>query len=194
MFCIRNIPESYFTFSLLWTLWLRSGSVQYYWNEIYYFVDHLAHKFIRFVQKIQQNDMSQLPCVIYCLYSKHPSPQLRMSFIVFSTEGRILMPLTEDRWDSQQHSALWVWFWFVFLAFPYRFLIREQIRTGLEELRMVHPGGDTFMHRGFQRVNILVNVLNKWKNRVQVRLLTSNVFLSGQWANILWHWVWWEHF
>lgn len=27
-----------------------------------------------------------------------PSPQLRMSFIVFSTEGRILMPLTEDRW------------------------------------------------------------------------------------------------
>lgn len=27
-----------------------------------------------------------------------PSPQLRMSFIVFSTEGRILMGLTEDRW------------------------------------------------------------------------------------------------
>lgn len=27
-----------------------------------------------------------------------PSPQLRMSFIVFSTEGRILMSLTEDRW------------------------------------------------------------------------------------------------
>ncbi|XP_027880884.1 anthrax toxin receptor 1-like isoform X1 [Xiphophorus couchianus] len=78
----------------------KSGSVQYYWNEIYYFVDHLAHKFI--------------------------SPQLRMSFIVFSMEGRILMPLTEDR---------------------------EQIRTGLEELRMVHPGGDTFMHRGFQRAS-----------------------------------------
>lgn len=27
-----------------------------------------------------------------------PSPQLRMSFIVFSTEGKILMSLTEDRW------------------------------------------------------------------------------------------------
>lgn len=27
-----------------------------------------------------------------------PSPQLRMSFIVFSTEGTILMRLTEDRW------------------------------------------------------------------------------------------------
>uniref|UniRef100_A0A8C7CT83 Anthrax toxin receptor 1 n=1 Tax=Oncorhynchus kisutch TaxID=8019 RepID=A0A8C7CT83_ONCKI len=54
------------------------------------------------------------------------SPQLRMSFIVFSTEGRILMKLTEDR---------------------------EQIRAGLEELRMVHPGGDTFMHKGFQRAS-----------------------------------------
>uniref|UniRef100_A0A3P8UGS1 Anthrax toxin receptor 1 n=1 Tax=Cynoglossus semilaevis TaxID=244447 RepID=A0A3P8UGS1_CYNSE len=78
----------------------KSGSVQNYWNEIYYFVDHLAHKFI--------------------------SPQLRMSFIVFSTEGRTLMPLTEDR---------------------------ERIRSGLEELRMVQPGGDTFMDKGFQRAS-----------------------------------------
>uniref|UniRef100_A0A667X561 Anthrax toxin receptor 1 n=1 Tax=Myripristis murdjan TaxID=586833 RepID=A0A667X561_9TELE len=81
-------------------LLLRSGSVQHHWNEIYYFVDHLAHKFI--------------------------SPQLRMSFIVFSKEGRILMKLTEDR---------------------------EQIRAGLEELRMVQPGGDTYMHKGFQRAS-----------------------------------------
>lgn len=35
------------------------------------------------------NTEYSLPC---------PSPQLRMSFIVFSTEGRILMSLTEDRW------------------------------------------------------------------------------------------------
>uniref|UniRef100_A0A8C7Y8E7 ANTXR cell adhesion molecule 1b n=1 Tax=Oryzias sinensis TaxID=183150 RepID=A0A8C7Y8E7_9TELE len=49
-----------------------------------------------------------------------------MSFIVFSTEGRILMPLTEDR---------------------------DQIRDGLEELRMVQPGGDTFMDQGFQKVS-----------------------------------------
>ncbi|KAF3702080.1 Anthrax toxin receptor 1 Precursor [Channa argus] len=54
----------------------KSGSVQHYWNEIYYFVDHLAHKFIR-----------------------------------------------------------------------------EQIRAGLEELCMVQPGGDTFMHKGFQRAS-----------------------------------------
>lgn len=30
-------------------LLFRSGSVQHYWNEIFYFVDHLAHKFIRLV-------------------------------------------------------------------------------------------------------------------------------------------------
>ncbi|KAM9841402.1 anthrax toxin receptor 1 [Aulostomus maculatus] len=78
----------------------KSGSVQDSWNEIYYFVDHLAHKFI--------------------------SPQLRMSFIVFSTEGRTLMALTEDR---------------------------EQIRAGLEELRMVQPGGDTYMHRGLHKAS-----------------------------------------
>uniref|UniRef100_A0A671WCA4 Anthrax toxin receptor 1 n=1 Tax=Sparus aurata TaxID=8175 RepID=A0A671WCA4_SPAAU len=81
----------------------RSGSVQHYWNEIYYFVDHLAHKFI--------------------------SPQLRMSFIVFSTEGRTLMALTEDR---------------------------EQIRAGLEELSMVQPGGDTFMHRGYRTASVII--------------------------------------
>ncbi|XP_071259383.1 anthrax toxin receptor 1-like isoform X1 [Salvelinus alpinus] len=78
----------------------RSGSVQHHWVEIYHFVEHLAHKFI--------------------------SPQLRMSFIVFSTEGRILMRLTEDR---------------------------EQIRKGLEELQRVLPGGDTFMHEGIQRAS-----------------------------------------
>ncbi|XP_072515108.1 anthrax toxin receptor 1 [Salminus brasiliensis] len=78
----------------------KSGSVQHHWNEIYYFVDHLAHKFI--------------------------SPQLRMSFIVFSTEGRTLMKLTDNR---------------------------DQIRAGLEQLMHVLPGGDTFMHKGFERAS-----------------------------------------
>lgn len=36
-------------------------------------------------------------------------------------------------------------------------MIREQIRAGLEELSMVQPGGDTFMHRGFQRVSHLLS-------------------------------------
>uniref|UniRef100_A0AAY4BNS2 ANTXR cell adhesion molecule 1 n=1 Tax=Denticeps clupeoides TaxID=299321 RepID=A0AAY4BNS2_9TELE len=82
------------------TLSVKSGSVQHHWNEIYNFVENLAHKFI--------------------------SPQLRMSFIVFSTEGRILMRLTEDR---------------------------DKIRKGLEELQRVLPGGDTFMHEGIQRAS-----------------------------------------
>ncbi|GAA6096994.1 anthrax toxin receptor 1 isoform X1, partial [Tachysurus ichikawai] len=92
-------PACYGGFDLYFVL-DKSGSVQHHWNEIYYFVDHLAHKFI--------------------------SPKLRMSFIVFSTEGRTLMKLTEDR---------------------------EQIRAGLEELQSVLPGGDTFMHKGFERAS-----------------------------------------
>ncbi|XP_004072716.1 anthrax toxin receptor 1 isoform X2 [Oryzias latipes] len=86
----------------------KSGSVQNHWNEIYYFVEHLAHKFT--------------------------SPQLRMSFIVFSTEGRILMGLTDDR---------------------------EQIRKGLEELYAVRPGGDTFMHEGLLRASEQIYYGNK---------------------------------
>ncbi|XP_062816923.1 anthrax toxin receptor 1 isoform X2 [Anolis carolinensis] len=49
-----------------------------------------------------------------------------MSFIVFSTRGSTLMRLTEDR---------------------------EQIRQGLEELQKVLPGGDTYMHEGFERAS-----------------------------------------
>lgn len=30
---------------------------------------------------------------------------------------------------------------------------RERIRQGLEDLYMVRPGGDTFMHEGIQRVS-----------------------------------------
>ncbi|XP_072311520.1 anthrax toxin receptor 1-like [Eucyclogobius newberryi] len=78
----------------------KSGSVRGYWNEIYYFVLHLAYKFT--------------------------SPQLRMSFIVFSTSGRTLMPLTEDR---------------------------EEIRLGLEELNLVEPGGDTFLNQGLEKAS-----------------------------------------
>ncbi|OXB56949.1 hypothetical protein ASZ78_005399 [Callipepla squamata] len=91
-------PACYGGFDLYFIL-DKSGSVLHHWNEIYHFVEHLAHKFI--------------------------SPQLRMSFIVFSTRGTILMRLTEDR---------------------------EQIRQGLEELQKVLPGGDTYMHEGFERV------------------------------------------
>ncbi|XP_007902781.1 anthrax toxin receptor 1 [Callorhinchus milii] len=76
----------------------KSGSVRNHWIEIYSFVELLAEKFL--------------------------SPQLRMSFIVFSSRGTTLMKLTENR---------------------------ETIRKGLETLKREMPGGDTFMHEGFKR-------------------------------------------
>ncbi|XP_029459895.1 anthrax toxin receptor 1 [Rhinatrema bivittatum] len=102
----NGIPSCYGGFDLYFVL-DKSGSVLHHWNEIYSFVEHLAHKFL--------------------------SPQLRMSFIVFSTTGSILMRLTEDR---------------------------EQIRQGLKELEDVRPGGDTHMHEGFQRASEQINYEN----------------------------------
>ncbi|XP_062870572.1 anthrax toxin receptor 1 [Trichomycterus rosablanca] len=105
-------PSCYGGFDLYFVL-DKSGSVQHHWNEIYYFVDHLAHKFI--------------------------SPQLRMSFIVFSTEGRTLMTLTEDR---------------------------DQIRAGLKELQSVLPGGDTLMHKGLERASEQIYYASGDANRI----------------------------
>ncbi|XP_026211295.1 anthrax toxin receptor 1 isoform X1 [Anabas testudineus] len=78
----------------------KSGSVKHHWIEIYSFVEQLAEKFI--------------------------SPMLRMSFIVFSTRGNIVMKLTENR---------------------------EAITGGLTALRKVIPGGDTFMNLGLEMAN-----------------------------------------
>uniref|UniRef100_A0A8C7YIY2 ANTXR cell adhesion molecule 1d n=1 Tax=Oryzias sinensis TaxID=183150 RepID=A0A8C7YIY2_9TELE len=75
----------------------KSGSVKYHWKEIYLFVKQLAEKFI--------------------------SPMLRMSFIVFSTQGKVIMPLTENR---------------------------EAITEGLMALDNVVPGGDTYMNLGLE--------------------------------------------
>uniref|UniRef100_A0A669F0W1 Anthrax toxin receptor 1 n=1 Tax=Oreochromis niloticus TaxID=8128 RepID=A0A669F0W1_ORENI len=75
----------------------KSGSVKHHWIEIYSFVEQLAEKFI--------------------------SPMLRMSFIVFSTQGKIIMKLTENR---------------------------EDITGGLMALRKVIPGGDTYMNLGLE--------------------------------------------
>uniref|UniRef100_A0A7N5ZX37 Anthrax toxin receptor 1 n=1 Tax=Anabas testudineus TaxID=64144 RepID=A0A7N5ZX37_ANATE len=79
----------------------KSGSVKHHWIEIYSFVEQLAEKFI--------------------------SPMLRMSFIVFSTRGNIVMKLTENR---------------------------EAITGGLTALRKVIPGGDTFMNLGLEMVRL----------------------------------------
>ncbi|KAM9311961.1 anthrax toxin receptor 1 [Gastrophryne carolinensis] len=92
-------PSCYGGFDLYFVL-DKSGSVLHHWNEIYFFVEQLTERFI--------------------------SPQLRMSFIVFSTRGSTLMRLTDDR---------------------------DLIKQGLEELEKVLPGGDTYMHEGIERAS-----------------------------------------
>ncbi|KAG8574750.1 hypothetical protein GDO81_009310 [Engystomops pustulosus] len=92
-------PSCYGGFDLYFVL-DKSGSVHNHWSEIFNFVELLTERFI--------------------------SPQLRMSFIVFSTRGTTLMQLTDDR---------------------------EQIKLGLEELQKVLPGGDTYMHEGIERAS-----------------------------------------
>ncbi|KAG7236364.1 hypothetical protein INR49_001061 [Caranx melampygus] len=88
----------------------KSGSVKNHWIEIYSFVEQLAEKFI--------------------------SPMLRMSFIVFSTRGNIIMKLTENR---------------------------EAITGGLTALRRVIPGGDTFMNLGLEMVNQVLKIQHTGK-------------------------------
>ncbi|KAK3554270.1 hypothetical protein QTP70_020129 [Hemibagrus guttatus] len=78
----------------------KSGSVKHHWIEIYSFVELLTEKFT--------------------------SPMLRMSFIVFSTQGAIIMKLTENR---------------------------DKIAKGLSVLKNVVPGGDTNMNLGLQKAN-----------------------------------------
>ncbi|XP_060103120.1 anthrax toxin receptor 2 [Heteronotia binoei] len=51
---------------------------------------------------------------------------MRLSFIVFSTQAQVIMPLTGDR---------------------------SKIQEGLKALRAVKPGGDTYMHEGLKEAN-----------------------------------------
>ncbi|XP_030627338.1 anthrax toxin receptor 1 [Chanos chanos] len=81
----------------------KSGSVKDHWRDIYYFVEQVAKKFI--------------------------SPMLRMSFIVFSTRGKTIMRLTENR---------------------------EDITKGLNMLKREAPGGDTFMNLGLKEANLQI--------------------------------------
>ncbi|XP_032409082.1 anthrax toxin receptor 1 [Xiphophorus hellerii] len=95
----------------------KSGSVKHHWNEIYSFVKHLAEKFI--------------------------SPMLRMSFIVFSTQGKIIMELTENR---------------------------EAITEGLRALNDVIPGGDTCMNLGLEMANAQIYHENRGTASVIIAL------------------------
>ncbi|XP_031751781.1 anthrax toxin receptor 2 isoform X1 [Xenopus tropicalis] len=79
---------------------MRSGSVASNWVEIYEFVEKLTERFV--------------------------SPRMRLSFIVFSTQAKIILPLTGDRYE---------------------------ITKGLKDLSSVIPAGETYMHEGFKLAN-----------------------------------------
>nr|XP_033819558.1 anthrax toxin receptor 2 isoform X2 [Geotrypetes seraphini] len=78
----------------------KSGSIKQNWHEIYEFVEQLTERFV--------------------------SPQMRLSFIVFSTQARIVMELTGDR---------------------------AKITKGLNDLSSEKPVGDTYMHEGLKLAN-----------------------------------------
>ncbi|XP_076141348.1 anthrax toxin receptor 1-like [Alosa pseudoharengus] len=109
----------------------KSGSVKYHWHEIYSFVEHLANKFI--------------------------SPMLRMSFIVFSTQGNTIMSLTDNR---------------------------DDITNGLNALSRVVPGGDTFMNLGLRKANEQIYHGNYGTASVLIALtdgeLNQNQFITAR--------------
>ncbi|XP_049619210.1 anthrax toxin receptor 2 isoform X2 [Syngnathus scovelli] len=75
----------------------KSGSVATNWFEIYSFVKNLTDRFV--------------------------SPRMRVSFIVFSGQAHVLLPLTGEGYKIQE---------------------------GLEKLRAVNPAGETYMHEGIK--------------------------------------------
>lgn len=76
----------------------RSGSVSTDWTQIYEFVKNLTEKFV--------------------------SPNMRVSFIVFSSKAEIVLELTGDR---------------------------DKIQKGLRDLNAVNPAGETYMHEGIKQ-------------------------------------------
>uniref|UniRef100_A0A669ERM4 Anthrax toxin receptor n=1 Tax=Oreochromis niloticus TaxID=8128 RepID=A0A669ERM4_ORENI len=76
----------------------KSGSVANDWREIYSFVKNLTDRFV--------------------------SPRMRVSFIVFSGQAKILLPLTGER---------------------------HKIEEGLRLLKDVTPAGETYMHKGIEQ-------------------------------------------
>lgn len=65
------------------------------------------------------------------------------------------MALTEDRYRPPPSHVFIGLFICLLFCNCVKLFPRDKIRASLEELRMVQPGGDTFMHEGFQRVSHL---------------------------------------
>ncbi|XP_055496210.1 ANTXR cell adhesion molecule 2a [Leucoraja erinacea] len=103
----------------------RSGSVSDNWGEIYDFVETLVHRFV--------------------------SPQMRLSFIVFSSRADVKMPLTGDR---------------------------NEIKNGLEVLKKVTPAGDTYMHEGIKKANEQIKQQLHMKTASSIIVLTDGELLD----------------
>ncbi|KAL4617485.1 anthrax toxin receptor 2 [Arapaima gigas] len=95
----------------------RSGSVANNWGEIYKFVEQLINRFV--------------------------SPQMRVSFIVFSSRAEVLLPLTQNS---------------------------NEIQEGLKRLREVRPAGETYMHEGFKKANEQMKAQQKKSSSIIVAL------------------------
>ncbi|XP_077478464.1 anthrax toxin receptor 2-like isoform X1 [Stigmatopora argus] len=119
----------------------RSGSVSEHWHEIYEFVRQLTNKFV--------------------------SPRMRVSYIVFSAQAVVILPLTGDRYfnppiligktrDNQISQRLLSNQHFVYfnLCCPqWNFsLHRSKIDEGLMKLSQINPAGETYMHEGLKAV------------------------------------------
>ncbi|TRY85677.1 hypothetical protein DNTS_020373 [Danionella cerebrum] len=109
---IAETPSCHGAYDLYFVL-DRSGSVSTDWNQIYYFVKNLTERFVRFV----------IVFFVTLFYDFYCSPNLRVSFIVFSSRAEIVLPLTGDR---------------------------AKITEGLGTLSEVNPAGDTYMHEGIE--------------------------------------------
>ncbi|KAM8873470.1 ANTXR cell adhesion molecule 2b [Synchiropus picturatus] len=78
----------------------RSGSVSGHWEEIYGFVEQLTSRFV--------------------------SPRMRVSYIVFSANAVVILPITGNR---------------------------VKIEEGLDKLSQIRPAGETYMHEGLKAVS-----------------------------------------
>nr|XP_060635329.1 anthrax toxin receptor 2 isoform X2 [Anolis sagrei ordinatus] len=112
-------PSCHGAFDLYFVL-DKSGSVIDHWFEIVDFVKQLTDRFV--------------------------SPRMRLSFIVFAMQAKVILPLTGNR---------------------------AQIERGLEELRNVKPGGETYMHEGIKEANRQIETAGGSKSNSIIIALTD---------------------
>ncbi|KAM5243509.1 anthrax toxin receptor-like [Hipposideros larvatus] len=93
-------------------------------------------------------------CEMNCQQCFLPSPELRISFIIYSSQGRTLMKLTSDR---------------------------KEIEEGLNRLRSIVPSGATNMHEGLKRANEQIEEVNSSGKKVPSIVIaqTDGTLIAG---------------